>query len=83
MKKKKIPVFFNEMAAILDFMILSKEHIYNFKTALSNAEQLYTHVEDVYIKEYTQETHRILCVLNSFGAPLNRCSGKDILLKSG
>ena len=63
------------MAAILDFMILSKGH----KTALSNAEKICTHVEDVYIKEHIQETHRILCILNSFGAPLNRCSGKDIL----
>ena len=48
---------------------------YNFKTALSNADKMCTQVEDVYIKEHAQETRRILCILNSFGASLNRCSG--------
>ena len=67
--------FFNEMAAILDFMILSKEHITS-KLLFQTQKNFCTHVEDVYIKEYTQETHRILCILYSFGAPLNRCSRK-------
>ena len=36
-----------EKAAILDFMALTKIHIYNFKTASSNALQSCTHIEDI------------------------------------
>ncbi len=61
----------------------SQQGTYNFKTALSNTEKICTHVEGVYIKEHTQETHIILCILYRFGAHLNWCSGKDILWKSG
>ena len=81
-QKQKFQLFFHEMAAILDVMILRKEHITS-KLLFQTQKKVCTHTEDVYIKEHTQETHIILCISYSFDAPLNRCSRKDILWISG
>ena len=51
-RKNKQQIFFPrlvsmEMAAIFDFRALTKVHVYNFKTASSNAVKRCTHTEDI------------------------------------